>query len=133
MAARRCSDCALDYPLEYHYTKCLRCGGETWPAQNVEPMAKDDLDQLKQEVQAVKDRIAGTNEQWLVVYNDRQAQNPNGEYRSEVFFATAYTFADANELISLCKRLYPKSVDSVRAIVATGRPPKDAGPVAVAT
>lgn len=130
MAARRCSLCALNYPREMAYQTCLRCGEETDGISNAEPMSKGDLDELKREVQAVKDRASGTNEQWLITYNDREGQNPNGEYRTEVFFTTAYTVEDCNEAIRLCKRLHPDATN-VRGIVATGRPPKDGGPVAV--
>lgn len=131
MAAKRCSGCNLDYPNEYRYQACLKCGGELWVGQNVNPMSKGDLDELKREVQAVRDTASGTNEQWLIIYNDRQGQNPNGEYRTETFFATAYTVEECQHQMRQCKRLHPESVDSVRAIVATGRPPKDGGPVAV--
>ena len=131
MPARRCSLCCLDYPNLDTYAECLRCGQETWRGQNVEPMSKGDLEELKREVQAVKQRASGTNEQWLITYNDRQGQNPNGEYRTEVFFATAYTVQECQFQMALCKRLHPDAKDSVRAIVATGRPPKDGGPVAV--
>lgn len=130
MAARRCSLCALNYPHEISYKHCLRCGEETDGISNANPMSRGDLDELKREVTAVKERATGINEQWLVTYNDREGQNPNGEYRTEVFFATAYDVQDANYLINTCKRLHPNATN-VRAVVHTGRPPKDGGPVAV--
>lgn len=95
------------------------------------PMSPDELYALRREVESVQDAVSGTNEQWLITYNERQAQNPNGEYRTELFFATAYTVEECQHQMRQCKRLHPESVDSVRAIVATGRPPKDGGPVAV--
>lgn len=130
MPARRCSTCALNYPNLTKYGECLRCGQETWAAQNVDPMSQGDLKEIEAEVRTVQQAASGTNEQWLVTYNDRQGQNANGEYRTEVFFATAYTTADANDLIKMCKRLHPDATN-VRGVVATGRPPKDGGPVAV--
>lgn len=131
MAGRRCSVCTLNYPNLTKYESCLRCGATTWFGNSVEPMSQGDLRELEAEVQTVKDRVAGTNEQWLITYNDRQGQNPNGEYLTEVFFATAYTVEECRVLMRECKRQHPYSEASVRAIVATGRLPKDSGPVAV--
>ena len=131
MAGKRCSACSLNFPNLTKYEKCLRCGCDTWFGQNVEPMSSGDLKEVEAEVEAVKQRAEGTNEQWLITYNDRQGQNANGEYRTELFFATAYTVEECQHQMRQYKRLHPESVDSVRAIVATGRPPKDGGPVAV--
>ena len=97
----------------------------------MDPMSQGDLKEIEAEIATVQQAASGTNEQWLVTYNDRQGQNPNGEYRTEVFFATAYTVSECQYQMALCKRLHPDAKDSVRAIVATGRPPKDGGPVAV--
>src|SRR4051812_29873957 len=131
MAARRCSSCSLDYPNQDSYKTCLRCGSETWPGQKIDPMSGDDLKALVAEAKAVKEASAGTNEQWLVTYNDRTGQNPNGEYRTDAFYTTAYTVEECKDAMNACKRKHGDEDCMVRAVLATGRPPKDGGPVAV--
>lgn len=131
VSALRCSICGLNYPADKDYEECLRCGEDTWPMTYGKPMSRGDLEELRREVASVQRAASGTNEQWLITYRDRQGQNPNGEYLSEVFFATAYDVEECHRQMHLCRRLHNLPIDHVRAIVATGRPPKDGGPVAV--
>jgi hypothetical protein len=65
-----------------------------------------------------------------VTYYAKDGQNPNGEYRTEVFYATAYSAQEANELNRACMRRHGDDCGA-RAFLATGRPPKDGKPAAV--
>ena len=140
MSARRCSTCSLNYPNTMTYKECLECGGETWSGQNVVSMPDSELVALKARVKAENEAIAkrpeGLGEQWLVVYTNREGQNPNGgerhHDRTETFFSTAYDVEEAKRQMDVCKSVHGVDVD-VRTFVATARIPRDGGEVAAGT
>lgn len=43
MAARRCSDCGINYPAVTDYIKCPVCGGKTDQVTNAKPLPKAEL------------------------------------------------------------------------------------------
>jgi hypothetical protein len=103
-------------------------------------MSSSDLDALKARIKADNAEIAkrpeGLGEQWLVVYTDKQGQNPNGgerhHDRTETFFSTAYDVEEAKRQMDVCKSVHGVDVD-VRTFVATARIPRDSGLVAAGT
>ena len=131
MSAYRCSICALNYPYTTDYAYCLNCDEPTDPIRNAKPMPKDELQALKRGEHREGDDgdLSPIGEQWLVTAQKLDGQNPNGETRTEVFYSTHYSAEEAHDAARALRRRLGDECGA-KAILASGRPPKDGQPVA---
>lgn len=123
--------CALNFPYSADYAYCLNCNEPTDPMRNAKPMPKDELEALKrgERYEADNDELLPIGEQWLVTVEKLDGQNPNGNSRVEVFYSTYYSAEEAHDAARALMRRFGDACGA-RAILASGRPPKDGLPVA---